>query len=193
MIAMQTQDSPKLREHATSIIEETDRVTVQLNEFINYSKPRETQMAPVQVARLVADVARTLLPDLEEKRIQLQQPDSTLSIEADEQLLRQALFNVLLNATQAVASGGRIEVRLTPSGPREAVLEISDDGPGVPAADRALIFKPYVTMRPKGAGLGLAIVAQIAAAHHWEVTCAAHEPRGAVFRFSHLKVAATPA
>ncbi|MSU23428.1 MAG: hypothetical protein EXS32_06330 [Opitutus sp.] len=193
MIAMQTKDAPKLKEHASTIIEEADRVTVQLNEFINYSKPREAQMAAVQVARLVADVARTLLPDLEEKRIQLQPPESALCVEADEQLLRQALFNVLLNATQAVAPGGRIEVRLTPVDSREAMLEISDDGPGVPAADRASIFKPYVTMRPKGVGLGLAIVAQIAAAHHWEVTCAAGEPRGAVFRFNHLKLAALPA
>lgn len=193
MIAMQAKEAPKLKEHASTIVEEADRVTVQLNEFINYSKPREAQFAPVQVARLVADVARTLLPDIEEKRIELHQPDSTLSIEADEQLMRQAIFNVLLNATQAVAAGGRIDVRLTAVGSREAVLEIADDGPGVPVADRASIFKPYVTMRPKGVGLGLAIVAQIAAAHHWEVACAANEPRGAVFRFGHLKIAAATA
>jgi signal transduction histidine kinase len=193
MVAMQSESSPKLKEHAATIIEEADRVTVQLNEFINYSKPREAQMAPVQVARLVADVARTLLPDLEEKRIQLEQPASDLCIEADEQLLRQALFNVLLNATQAVAPGGRICVRLTLVNSGEAMLEVSDDGPGVPAADRALIFKPNVTMRPKGVGLGLAIVAQIAAVHHWEVTCIGREPQGAVFRFNHLKLAAPTA
>jgi signal transduction histidine kinase len=116
-----------------------------------------------------------------------------LRIEADEQLLRQAIFNVLLNATQAVAASGRIEVRLTPTTANEAVLEILDDGPGVPAEHRATIFKPYVTMRPKGVGLGLAIVAQIAAAHRWEVACLANEPRGAVFGLSHLKLAARPA
>jgi len=193
MIAMQAKDAPKLKEHASTIVEEADRVTVQLNEFINYSKPREAQFSPVQVARLVADVARTLLPDLEEKHIELRQPESTLCVEADEQLMRQAIFNVLLNATQAVAPGGRIDVRLTAVGSREAVLEIADDGPGVPAGDRASIFKPYVTMRPKGVGLGLAIVAQISAAHHWEVTCVANEPRGAVFRFRHLKIAAATA
>ena len=193
MITIQAKDTPKLREHASTIIEEADRVTVQLNEFINYSKPREPHLAPVPVARLVADVARTLVPDLEEKRLELRAPESPLCIEADEQLLRQALFNVLLNATQAVAPGGRIEVRLTPVGSGEAVLEIADDGPGVPEADRATIFKPYVTMRPKGVGLGLAIVAQIAAAHRWEVTCLPNQPHGAMFRFSHLIVASSPA
>jgi signal transduction histidine kinase len=193
MISMETKGSSKLQEHASAIIEEADRVTVQLNEFINYSKPREAQLGPVEVSRLVADVARTLLPDLDEKHIELRQPDSTLRVEADEQLFRQALFNVLLNAVQAVAPGGHIEVRIAAAGPREAVLEIADDGPGVPPSDRASIFKPYVTMRPDGVGLGLAIVAQIAAVHHWEVSCDANEPRGAVFRFRHLKIAASTA
>jgi signal transduction histidine kinase len=193
MVAMEAKDSPKLKSHATSIIEETDRVTVQLNEFINYSKPREAHIGPVHVSRLIGDVARTLLPDLEEKQIQLNQTESPLLIEADEQLLRQAIFNVLLNATQAVAPGGRIEVRLAATGPREATLEIADDGPGVPAEHRASIFKPYVTMRPKGVGLGLAIVAQIVAAHRWDIACEANEPHGAVFRFRHLKIATSAA
>jgi signal transduction histidine kinase len=190
MIAMQAGNSPVLKENATKITEEADRVTVQLNEFINYSKPREAHLAPVEVKRLVADVARTLLPDIEEKQIQLVQPETPCTIEADEPLLRQALFNVLLNASQAVPAGGRIEVRITPVSPREAVLEVSDDGPGVPAAERENIFKPYVTMRPKGVGLGLAIVRQIASAHRWEVECRAHEPHGALFRFSRLRIVA---
>lgn len=183
-------DSPKLKEHAATIQEEADRVTVQLNEFINYSKPREPHLAPVDVGRLIADLTRTLLPDIEEKQIRMQLPTTNLKIEADEPLLRQALFNVLLNATQAVSQGGEIVVRLTAENPKEAVLDIADDGPGVPAADRTAIFKPYVTMRPKGVGLGLAIVQQIAAAHHWTVTCEPNTPRGACFRFRHMKIAA---
>jgi signal transduction histidine kinase len=190
MVAMQAQNPPKLKEHASAIVEEADRVTAQLNEFIDYSKPREAHFAPVEVKRLVADVARTLQPDIEEKQIQLTQPETTCVVLADEPLLRQALFNVLLNALQAVAQNGQIKVRVARVGAREAVLEISDDGPGVPAAERQNIFKPYVTMRPKGVGLGLAIVQQIAAAHRWEVECLANEPRGALFRFSRLSFAA---
>lgn len=190
LITMQAQDAPQLKEHAATIIEEADRVTVQLNEFINYSKPREAHLAPVAATGLVADVARTLLPDLEEKQIQLSLPESPLTIEADEQLFRQALFNLLLNAVQAVEIGGHIEIRWSSVAPREAVLEIRDDGIGVPAAERTAIFKPYVTMRPKGVGLGLAIVHQIVAAHRWEIVCEPNQPRGAVFRISHLKVAA---
>jgi two-component system sensor histidine kinase HydH len=183
--------SPRLKEHAATIQEEADRVTVQLNEFINYSKPREPHFGPVAINRLIADVTRTLVPDIDEKQIQVQQPAASFVVEADEPLLRQALFNVLLNATQAVAQGGRIEIRLSAENAKEAMLEIADDGPGVPASQRTAIFKPYVTMRPKGVGLGLAIVNQIASAHHWTVSCEANTPRGACFRFRHLNIAAT--
>jgi signal transduction histidine kinase len=76
---------------------------------------------------------------------------------------------------------------------REATLEVRDDGPGVPAGQREAIFKPYVTMQPKGVGLGLAIVQQIVSAHGWEIICVENRPRGAVFRISHLKLAVRPA
>ena len=189
MITLEAPDHPKLKDHASTIIEEADRVTVQLNEFIDFSKPREAHFAPVNISRLVTDVGRTLLPDIEDKHIQFEPPASPLTVEADEQLFRQALFNLLLNAVQAVSPGGRVQVRWTVVAPTEAALEICDDGPGVPETDRVNIFKPYVTMRPKGVGLGLAIVHQIVAAHRWEIACLANEPRGALFRISHVKIA----
>lgn len=193
MIAMEARAAPKLKGHAATIIEEADRVTVQLNEFIHYSKPREAHPAPVELGALVGDVVRTLQPDIEEKAVRILLPDTPLTIEADEPLLRQAVFNLLLNATQAVGQGGEVAVRWSADGPREATLELADDGPGVPAAERTAIFKPYVTMRPKGVGLGLAIVQQIVAAHGWSIACEENQPRGAVFRIRHLKIASMPA
>jgi len=193
MITLQEDGPPKLKEHARTIMEEADRVTAQLNEFINYSKPRKAQLAPVEITRVVAEVVRTLVPDTEEKKITIRIPETPVFAQADEQLLRQALFNLLLNAVQAVEVNGKIEVVLTPVGPSEAVLEIRDDGPGVPPEQRELIFKPYVTLRPKGVGLGLAIVQQIILAHRWEITCHGNQPRGAIFRLSHLQLAARPA
>lgn len=193
MITLQEDGTPKLKDHARTIMEEADRVTAQLNEFINYSKPRKAQFAPVEITRVVADVARTLVPDTEEKKVTLSLPDSSLLVQADEQLLRQALFNLLLNAVQSVEVNGHIEVVFTLANPRQAVLEIRDDGPGVPADQRELIFKPYVTLRPKGVGLGLAIVHQIVLAHGWEISCHGNQPRGAIFRLSHLELIARPA
>jgi two-component system sensor histidine kinase HydH len=130
-------------------------------------------------------VARALTYDLEEKLVRLRIPSDLPVILADDQMLRQALFNLLLNAVQAVERGGEIEVAArTQAG--SVALEIRDNGPGVAPDQRAEIFKPYFTMHQKGTGLGLAVVQQIVLAHGWEIECRANEPRGAVFRISYI-------
>jgi signal transduction histidine kinase len=100
------------------------------------------------------------------------------------------LFNLVLNAIQAVSPNGEIEIHLSKAGVAEARLEVRDNGPGVPPENRAEIFKPYFTTTQKGTGLGLAVVQQIVLAHGWEIECLVHEPRGAIFRLTHLKLAA---
>ena len=101
-------------------------------------------------------------------------------------MLRQALFNLLLNATQAVGVGGEIQIVAARNG-TEATLEVRDTGSGVPLERRREIFKPYFTTNEKGTGLGLAVVQQIVLAHGWEIECLPNEPHGAVFRITHLK------
>ena len=178
------------RDKARAIVDETDKVTAQLNEFINYSRPREVRRAKVSLNGAVAEVVRALNYDVEEKKISVESKVETFQIEADEQLLRQALFNLLLNAVQAVGQNGQIQFSAHRNGSSEAVLEISDNGPGVPPEQRQEIFKPYFTTHQKGTGLGLAVVQQIVQAHGWEIQCLSNEPQGARFRISHLKVAA---
>ena len=180
---------PELQRRSRDILDETDRVTAQLNEFINYSRPREVRRTPLALDAAIAEVTRALSYDLEEKSLHLDAPASGLTIEADEQLLRQTLFNLLLNATQAVGPKGHITITATRSGPETATLEICDDGPGVPESQRQEIFKPYVTTNQKGTGLGLAVVQQIVSAHGWEIACLPNEPRGARFRVRHLRLA----
>ena len=176
----------KLRE----IIDEADKVAAQLNEFINYSRPREVRRAKLALNSVVSEVVRALNYDLDEKKISLQVKGEQLSIIADEQLLRQALFNLLLNAIQAVDGNGEVQIVAEKRSANEALLEVRDNGPGVPPDRRSEIFKPYFTTQAKGTGLGLAVVQQIVLAHGWEVECLANEPRGAVFRITHLRLAA---
>ena len=85
--------------------------------------------------------------------------------------------------------GGPAWAAWSPAG-NEIALELRDDGPGVSPEHRADIFKPYFTTNEKGTGLGLAVVQQIVLAHGWEVECLPTQPRGAVFRISHLRLAA---
>jgi signal transduction histidine kinase len=192
LISRQTEASTEVRTRSREIIDETDRVTAQLNEFINYSRPREVRRAPVALGAVISEVVRALSYDIEEKRIRLNVADEQLTIEADEQLLRQALFNLLLNGIQAVEPGGEIQIVTNKAGPGEAVLEIRDNGPGVAPEHRVDIFKPYFTTHQKGTGLGLAVVQQIVLAHGWEIECLSNHPRGAVFRLSHLLLTSKP-
>jgi signal transduction histidine kinase len=189
MISKQEDGSAETRHKSRDIIDEADRVTAQLNEFINFSRPREVRCSAVTLSSVVGEVVRTLGHDLEEKAVRLQVQDELPRVEADEQLLRQALFNLLLNAIQAAAPSGEIQVVAAKAG-AEATLEIRDNGPGVPAEHRTDIFKPYFTRNQKGTGLGLAVVQQIVLAHGWEIECLANQPAGAVFRISHLRLAA---
>ena len=190
MISKQPNTVPEMQRKSREIIEEADKVAAQLNEFINYSRPREVRRSKLALVSVVNEVVRALNYDLEEKKISLQIKGEQLSIEADEQLLRQALFNLLLNAIQAVEGGGEIQIVAEKRNASEAFLEVRDNGPGVPPDRRAEIFKPYFTTQKKGTGLGLAVVQQIVLAHGWEVECLGNEPRGAVFRITHLKLAA---
>ena len=81
-------------------------------------------------------------------------------------------------------------VKAIPWPTTEASLEVRDNGTGVPPERRQEIFKPYFTTNQKGTGLGLAVVQQIVLAHGWEIECLGNEPKGTVFRITHLKLAA---
>ncbi len=190
MLFKQNDTPPEIREKVRAIVDETDKVTSQLNEFINYSRPREVRRAKLALDSVVNEVARALAYDIEEKKVHFESQGEPMAIEADEQMLRQALFNLGLNAIQAVGENGRIQIVTQKISASEAVIEVRDDGPGVPPERRQEIFKPYFTTNQKGTGLGLAVVQQIVLAHGWEIECLPNNPKGAIFRISHLKVIA---
>lgn len=189
MVSRQPEASVEVRQKTREIISEADKVAAQLNEFINYSRPREVRRIKVALSTVANEVVRALNFDLEEKQIRLEVQGEPLMIEADEQLLRQTLFNLILNAIQAVNGNGEIQVITRKRTATEGQLEIRDNGPGVPLENRTEIFKPYFTTQKTGTGLGLAVVQQIVQAHGWEIECQANEPRGAVFRISRLRLA----
>jgi len=190
IIARLSDIAPEVREKSRTIVDETDKVTAQLTEFINYSRPREVRRTKIALADACNEVVRTLSFDIGEKKLRVEVVGEALAIEADEQLLRQVLFNLLINAIQAADSGGHIQIFARRSSASEATLEVRDDGPGVPLENREEIFKPYFTTQQKGTGLGLAVVQQNVLAHGWEIVCLGQEPRGAIFRVTHLKIAA---
>jgi signal transduction histidine kinase len=89
-------------------------------------------------------------------------------ISGDSDRLKQLFLNVLVNAVEAMPSGGELDVRVSlrrDLGPRAVVVEVQDSGVGIPQASLAKIFDPFVTTKERGSGLGLSICRGIADSH----------------------------
>jgi two-component system sensor histidine kinase HydH len=126
----------------------------------------------------VCDILGT---DAEDRTIDLSATGEA-TVRADAGMLRQVLFNLTMNALQAVPEGGRVQVCIVAGGNGTVDIEVIDNGPGVPADQREEVFRPYFTTAADGTGLGLAVVRQIVSAHGWSVRCVAAPGGGACFR-----------
>jgi two-component system OmpR family sensor kinase len=145
---------------------------------LDTGRPLATE--PVDLTRMVLDAvadARAAGPD---HRWAMELPEEPVTVRGDGHRLHQMLANLLANARTHTPAGTRVTVRLERSGPEavpepkrkpEVVLEVEDDGPGVPAGLRDEVFDRFVRgdrgrSRASGStGLGLAIVSGVAAAH----------------------------
>ena len=101
-------------------------------------------------------------------RVRPQRAGAPLLIRADPTAVRRILDNLIDNAVRATPPGGRIELAASVAGAM-ALLTVSDTGCGIPPHLRDAVFRPAVTTRPDGQGLGLAIVRDLAAAMHGDV------------------------
>ena len=122
-------------------------------------------------------------------------PSGAAEAYLDKQMLRRALINLIRNAGQAIAGAGRDTGRVVVSVHRAGerwVLDVDDDGPGVPAEMRQNIFDPYFTTKTEGTGLGLAIVKKIIVEHGGSIAAESAPLGGARVRVM-LPVAGTPA
>jgi len=107
---------------------------------------------------------------------------------ADEGTLRQVVFNLIHNSIKAINKGGAIKISSGKIPKKQLWLEITDDGPGIPADAVEDIFKPYFTLDPSGTGLGLAIVKQLVFNHNWKIQYLGEAGKGAIFRIEGIKL-----
>lgn len=140
----------------------------------------------VKVRSFVEPMLKVFTPVAARRRVTLEFDGSLdLDVRADPQKIRQALDNLVANALKFTPKGGRVRVRVWRA-ERKVTFEISDTGPGVPAAERTTIFDRYQQgMRGRsagGAGLGLAIARGIAEAHDGTITVDTGDLGGAAFR-----------
>jgi signal transduction histidine kinase len=149
-------------EHAADIdsyvIEEVDRLNGTLTDYLLFAKDEPGRRVPFDLAASLAQSMRILRESFEGSGVELA---ADMAIDrapfvGEEKRLQQAFLNVILNARQAIAGGGRVRVSLAASG-RSYVIRVSDTGAGIPARDLPHIFEPFFTTKTYGSGLGLAI------------------------------------
>jgi len=174
------------REQARSVLEECDRIAARVNQFLTFARPVQPGMEPVELAGLVEELSMIMEPDLESRGVRLwcvasRNSKGSVTVAADREMLRQALFNLIRNAIRFSPDGETVEVELVKTSGGRLRLEVSDRGAGVPEEAREKLFTPYFTTRPDGTGLGLSIVRRIARSHGWVVGFAPRLGGGATF------------
>ena len=177
------------RRFATLIPAEVERIDSLTQQLLDLSNPRRHQMERLSLNTAILETIDLMLTRAGEARVALTSQLTALSdvIWADANAIRQVLINLLINAFQALESteGDRIvEVRTRNSPNGSVVLEVSDNGPGIPPDQRTRLFHPFVSTKTKGMGLGLAVCADILHEHRATIIVPDVDKPGATFRIT---------
>ncbi|MCW5746987.1 MAG: HAMP domain-containing histidine kinase [Alphaproteobacteria bacterium] len=181
-------NDPKVRELAPIMFASIDRAVRLCADTLDYARGRPTpKVAAFELADLVDEVGVQLLEqgeaaDPNALRDWRNDVDPALLVRADRNLLFRIVYNLGRNAFDA---GAREVVVRSERQAGSLVVDVADNGPGVPAHAEASLFQPFAAGgRPGGSGLGLAIARELIQAHGGEIMLAANSKAGATFRFS---------
>jgi hypothetical protein len=152
-----------------SILEQVGRLDALLKDLLAMTQPREPELQRVDVEAFLEKEAQAYREQAGTKAIAIDVKRVPEGLQAcfDPDQMGRALDNLLLNAMQVLAPGGRVILSAQREG-SELRLRVEDDGPGIAADIKDRLFDPFVTGRADGTGLGLAIVREIARAHGGE-------------------------
>jgi two-component system sensor histidine kinase PilS (NtrC family) len=158
------------------VLRESERLNDTIGSFLAYARPQRLSTARVDVGRVLNDTAvllRNSSEVLEGHVIDVQLPASEVAFEADENQIRQIVWNLATNGLRAMKDGGRLTLGARVEGTADnadgVVLEVSDEGVGIPAEELDAIFQPFRGSFAKGTGLGLAIVHRIVSDYNGEI------------------------
>lgn len=137
-------------------------------DLLSFTSQHEPQQRRFRLRGLIDELCESLAPQFNAQGIHLEIDSSRETwVDADPDMIRRALLNLLLNALDAMPEGG--ELTLTTACTFDAVeIEVADSGPGIPAGETKRVFEPFYTTKSSGTGLGLAIVHRVAEAHGGE-------------------------
>lgn len=167
------------------IVAEVDGLSRLTSAMLDFARPTLLDPRPLNLTDFLTTAVQSLSTFLAEHQVTIRKelaPDLP-EIEADPVLLGQVVRNIVMNAAQSMPDGGEVVVGAE-SLPDAAMvaLTVRDTGVGIAEEDRERIFRPFVTTKPKGTGLGLPIVQKIVAGHGGRVEVESHNGVGTSFR-----------
>jgi two-component system sensor histidine kinase PilS (NtrC family) len=158
------------------VLRESDRLDAIIRDFLQFSRPPHLVRVPTDLPAMLDEILLMLSnqggvqgADAPRVQIRCDVAEPMAKAHVDPAQMRQALWNLCLNAVEAMPQGGelRMGVRTVTSESGRALMEITveDTGVGITAAELTQVFEPFFTTKPQGTGLGLAIAARIVEQH----------------------------
>lgn len=175
------------KQMAREIMEEADITTARLGDFLSYAKTREPGWTEIDARSYIARIEAMMADDFQTHGITFVTQIDDITIVADPDMLSQVLLNLLANSLNFTEAHGTITVSLHGKGHDSAELCVADNGKGISSALLPKIFKPYVSKRPDGCGIGLAIVKRIIEQCGWEIRVESAPGKGTRFTISQIK------
>ena len=144
------------KEYIVNIHQSMQQLNQVVSSYLDYARPPKSELREVYIHEVIDEIHAILEPELQDKNIRFEMSGEA-TIQSDESKLRRVFLNMLQNSLHAVPPDiGLIKIRIT-SLTREVIIEVIDNGEGIPDATLGDIFNPYYTTKQKGHGLGLAI------------------------------------
>jgi signal transduction histidine kinase len=171
-------------ELAQMIRAEVGRLASVVNDLLTLDRARPLRLEVTPISQPVFRAADFVVPQAHEKGVRIDRTatPNEASVSCEPELIYQVAVNLLVNAIQALAEGGCIEVRVLEEKGGYGGFEVRDDGQGIPKELRERIFQPFVTARHGGVGLGLTFVKRVVHDHRGRVSVESEPGAGTCVR-----------
>jgi two-component system nitrogen regulation sensor histidine kinase NtrY len=174
-----TSDGKVFDECTRTIIDQVDELKLLVNEFSNFARLPDANPSPNDLAEIVQDTLSLFRESHPSTTFIFEEQNPLPLLDLDREQMKRVMINLLDNAVAAVDGNGEIRVNLSFDDILKiARIEVSDNGPGIPAKDKIGMFEPYFSTKERGSGLGLAIVSNIIADHQGFIRVRDNQPRG---------------
>ena len=172
--------SEESRELLRAIRREVERLTDLSGQYLSFARRGPQRLEVEDLREVVSEAAEFMRRELEQQGVSLEVHNAERPVPAivDEAQIKQALYNLMRNAREAMPSGGRVTVSVNAGTGGGSDVIVEDEGIGLDEATRARLFEPFFTTKSNGTGLGLAITRQIIEAHGGSIACEPKAPRG---------------